>query len=271
MQDPETFQLPYLLRDMLHFEYGSTFELVILSKAESASQINIVGATREGTFKFTHTTTNSDLFTTERFNIPDIPIWVTVLDKNLNITPFTVFCSLRLGVNGDILHNLTSGYVHTVRNLSWPMVETLNPENIRGRVTTKTSADPAAGVEVSITVPIGETWRIIAINFTLVTGAVAGNRFVHIKLENSGTVAAEIITSNSQIISSTVRYNARENVADVTQSDNGVQLLDLPSNFLLTEGERIITATTNLNALDNFSAMTVMIEKYINLSEQIFS
>lgn len=48
-----------------------------------------------------------------------------------------------------------------------------------------TLADPAAGADFTTNVPLGQAWYVDAVTYRLVATAVAGNRLVSLRAENS--------------------------------------------------------------------------------------
>jgi len=250
---------------MLNFEYAARFELVVSSRSTVASTINIVGATREGLFKFSHLTVPGSTTLKERFNIPDLPIWVSVVDKIEDIKKGHVYTHVDLAINSDTIQALTAGYVYSKHSLTWPMSNIEPSDPTPGAVVATNATNPAAGAEWNITVPDGEMWRIMAIRFNLVTSATVANRRVHVSLEVGGAPAFELISSVDQAASLTRAYTCQAVGGAGTFSDDNDILIAMPDNMLIPGGDIIRTLTTNLQAGDDYGVATITYQRYITL------
>lgn len=267
MQDPKLYPLPFLVRDMLAFEYAASIELVITARSKSADEINVVGATREGLFKYTFlTNTSVDTAQVVRFAIPDLPIWISITDRDGAIVLGAVYIKADLAINGDTIHALTSGYVYNIKSLSWPAVNLETAEGHKGAITVIESADPAAGTELSITVPLGEEWKIKAMRFQFVTAATVGTRNVHVTVEINGAPIYTFFTGNGQIISQTLNYSLYPlPTTNDLLNDNDISM-PIPDDIIVPGGDIIKTETVNLAAGDNFGKMQVYVERFIKLT-----
>lgn len=255
--------LPFVHRDMLDFESGATFGLRIQSRSSISDRVTIRGATRAGTFVLQHTTDLNGGLQEETFNLPDLPIWVSVVDNATAYLRGELYVNVDLIVNGDPVHSLLAGYTYSGLSLSWPPINSTPPEPTQGALVTVTSANPAAGVELSHTVPAGQYWKVRAIRFTLVAAAAAASRFVHLQFKDaSGNIIYDCVSNTAQIISETKTYACFPNNAGGNPTDGGIIYLPIPSEIILTDDFTINTLTTALNAGDNFGTMVIHIERY---------
>lgn len=134
----------------------------------------------------------------------------------------------------------------------------LGPE---GRVLIATAGDdPAAGAEVSITVPGRAVWRVLAFRAVLVTDATVTNRQVSLLVDNSETVFWQVAAGAVQTASLTVRYSAAPGIAGDAQVAGGVVVLPLPPLTLLP-GWRIRTSTVALQAGDDWGAPVLYVQE----------
>lgn len=124
------------------------------------------------------------------------------------------------------------------------------------------SADPAAGAEVSITVPAGEDWRLMSGRVPLVTSATAANRRPHIVMDD-GTASVHMRSPVGavQAASLTVGYNFGPGIPQDAAVVDGEIRMTLPTGEIyLPAGHRIRTITTALQVGDNYGPMALLVE-----------
>lgn len=253
----------FLTRDQLSFQNGSAFQLYISSRSTSANIILIKGATKEGPFTFQHTTTSDGGEVTELFGIPDVPLWISVIDDLGNYSYGSLYIGVALAVNGDVLYQFLKGIVSSRQGLTWPYAS-IGPGSPKpARATTIVSADPAAGAELALTVTSGFYVEVLSVTFQLVTAAAAATRVVHLIFKKGAEVIYECIAGTSQIISLTRNYNAYAVSGSMILFDDNDIIIPIPAGLWLEPGNTIITETTALNASDNFGPMTLNLNKYI--------
>lgn len=121
-----------------------------------------------------------------------------------------------------------------------------------GSMSTTTGSDPAAGAELSVTVPAGERWELVSVQASLVTSAVAANRRVVLTVDNGTTVYARIPVGATQAASLTYVYGF---IAGLGYANGSVLDLNVTTGvppMILEAGYRIRTATVNIDAGDNW-------------------
>ena len=174
--------------------------------------------------------------------------------------------SLRRGTTpglGVVHAVLAQGYVTTFRYLSWPPGVHELPADGAGFLRMITGTDPAAGIEISETVPTNARWLLRSVLFTLVTSAAAANRRVYLSLTDGTTEFFTLPSQDLQVASETQDYSwgARlgyERTAPVAGGINlGIPLVPLG------EGYVIRTVTGALQAGDNYGAPRLLVEEWI--------
>lgn len=128
---------------------------------------------------------------------------------------------------------------------------------------TKTGTDPAAGAEISDTVPAGKIWILRGVSVSFVASAVAGNRRVNLICDDGATVVfqeranADIIVSETRTVRGIVFGSTRP--LDTTT----LLFLSIPSTGItLPAGSRIRTSTDGILGGDNYGAPTYIVEEY---------
>ena len=125
-----------------------------------------------------------------------------------------------------------------------------------------TGTNPAADVEISETVPTNARWRVLAIQFSLVTDANAANREVALTLDDGTTVFARVPSGFTHVASTTIVYSSfhhapRFTVAQDTTKNFPLPRVDLQGSF------RLATVTTARQATDNYGAPQLLVEEWI--------
>lgn len=262
----ELLGTPFLNRKMLAFEQGSAFALRISSQTVASGSLTIRGMTREGIFTYTHTLTSTGLIVTETFPLPDFPIMVSVVDESGAIAEGDCYATLSLLANGDKLHELAAGYVYQSKSISYPASIAQPHRPDCSHLQAIDSANPAAGAELSITVPDGVQWELLGIVFSLVTDATVANRRVHVNIGGVGNFQLNCFGNTDQAASLTRQYNCSPVGVIPDEIDDNDIIIPIPAGIFLDQGMKIITQTTNFQAGDNFGAMTVLVKSTITPS-----
>ena len=83
---------------------------------------------------------------------------------------------------------LLQGYITTNARLAWPGSPIMPSTAGAGRLRSITGTDPAAGVEISETVPTGVRWRLLSFAATFVTDGTVANRFPRLQIDDGANV-----------------------------------------------------------------------------------
>lgn len=244
---------------MLRFRGSTSFTLVVTSRATTTTTIKITGATREGAFTLKHSTLSDLSEQVSSYNIPDMPIWISVEDENDLFSQRNCYVSVGLALNGDVVYWLTGGYISRSNTLSWPnsnIVYTLPPDI--GTISLDWLQDPAAGAQISTNPVAGRISRIKGLYFTLVTDATVASRRVHIKFHTY----FECISSVDQTASTTRKYHCLPMGAVGTYADDDDIIIPIPHNMNLADDDSIQTTTTNMQAGDNFGPIYLWSEQF---------
>ena len=260
---PEDSMLPvFLTRKMLEFEYGAQVRLWIEAQAKSGVTLDIYGFTKEGPFRFRHTVPSDGTFNDAAFNLPDFPIFVGVTaDPNL-VEQGEIWVMIHIQMRGDLAGELCSGYVYSGKNLSWPAQLQNDYRLGGGQLVSLTGTNPAANTEILESVTNYEVWRLMGIQFTLVTDANAANRQVNLIIDDGTNTLLTIPAPAVQTASTTVIYNYGVALPFNNNATALVQTAPLPDKLLLKLLYRIRTSTTNRQVTDNYGAPQLYYEKW---------
>ncbi len=157
---------------------------------------------------------------------------------------------------------LAQDYVHSGHQLTWPGGRVFSSTEGPGVLRRVTGADPAAGAELSVTVPTGARWRVLSLEATLVTGAAVANRRVQWVLDDGATEYFRIVVGSDQTASQTVRYTLT-----MYHSGHTVRILVMVEPLLIVglipAGHRLRTVTNLIAAADDWGAPELLVEEWI--------
>jgi len=164
---------------------------------------------------------------------------------------------------GQTVHaTLLQGTVTAAQRLAWPGSPIDTTLESPGALRSIGGTDPAAGAEISETVPAGARWRLQSLRAAFVTDATAANREVAIVFDDGTNTYAEAHSGVNQAASLTRQYTAAVGgVRGAAATGTGI-LLAIPS-VILPAGHRIRTSTTNLQAGDNWGAPRLLVEEWL--------
>jgi len=168
-----------------------------------------------------------------------------------------------LEASGIVLGTLCAGYVTSAQPIAFPGGRVRSMVEGRGNIRLITGTNPAAGAEISETVPTGARWRVLSARLTLTTDATVVNRMAMLRITDGATVIAETQAPQVQVASLTYTYNFLRLGADRVL----VQIGQIPirmHDFILPAGYTIQTTTANLQAADDWAAPVLHVEEWLD-------
>lgn len=159
---------------------------------------------------------------------------------------------------------LVSDYVTANCRAGWPGGVLRSSLEGPGWVRAIASTDPAAGVEISETVPTGARWRPLSLDAPLVTDATVANRDAVLTIDDGANILAESATAANQAASLTRRYSFMVNTSRGAAATAALIQGNMPE-LLMAAGFRIRTVTTNLQAGDNWGAPFLLVEEWLDI------
>lgn len=247
---------------MLRFGNSSAFELIVKSQSIITSPLTVRFFSREGVSEYIHIPTSDGNITTTTHKITDVPIMISVVDDGDNYRQGACFVSLALAINGEIVYQLTSGFVYTLKALSWPPTSGQDALPGKGLFRTVTATDPGAGADVTLTVPNGHIFHPISGRIHILTSATVANRRIHIVFARSGGPSTYCfsdvdITAN---VDGNIPFAHYGDLPD--RLDNFIYPINMPPNLFLTEDSTIGTEAVNLQGTDVLESMSVLVEDF---------
>jgi len=249
---------------MLDFEYATKIEIQVETKTTATGSLLLHGMTQKGQFTYRPNPSSSGLLVTDKFAVTDIPIYISLDDTVGTYNPGEIYAVVSLLINGTKVYQYCAGYVSFRTSITWPMSETVPPLIHKGFYTTLTSADPAAGSEITFTVADAHFIKVKAVRFTLVAAAAAASRRVHLVFTFNTTPVYDIIANTDQIISETKIYSGVAGGGGSAATNDNDIYIPLPTEIVMGATDTIETSTFNLQAGDNYSSMLILAEMLRN-------
>lgn len=171
--------------------------------------------------------------------------------------------SLQRGDTGalQVLSALARDYITANQRLGIVNNEFTGMADGAGALISVTGATPAAGAEISETMPTNTRRELIALRFSLVTSVAVANRFPQLILDDGANELTRIVVSAAEPASQTNFHSYGQGYPVVTQQTGF--LLPLPVNIRLGSGYRIRTNTISLQAADQYSAPQYLVREWI--------
>ncbi len=179
-------------------------------------------------------------------------VWVkAVLHRGSGTTP----------INRMVLFQdyCTASYIAT-----WPGGNQNYPTKDPGKIRSITGTLPAAGAEISETVPTRTRWRPMTFRYRLVTLAAVANREANLLIDDGANILALTTPAFTQVANTTFDYDALRGVQRQAALQRNEVDFAMP-DVILEAGYRIRTFTANLQAADAYTAPQYLVEEWVDL------
>ena len=167
------------------------------------------------------------------------------------------------GTSAIALECIAAGYVTAKQPLRFPALSMSRSLDGHGALRSITGAVPAAGAEVSETVPAGARWELLALNMTFVTSVAAANRITALAFDDGANVYWRTESGTAQAASLTLFRSYSQGLVAHFVGGASNQHGPLPAGNRLGAGHRIRTVTGNFQAADQYSAIQYVVREWI--------
>jgi hypothetical protein len=176
------------------------------------------------------------------------------------------FCQVGI-VRGGVLANepaalLISDYLADTLLLAWPGGLLRSSVEGPGFLRSITGSDPAAGAEISETVPTNARWRLIGLTAQLFNDATVANRFAALVFDDGASIYARA-TFDQATTTLQAPVHSWSMGGNPSGGQTNMRTMPLAQPNALLAGQRIRTATASLQAGDNWSAPVYLVEEWI--------
>ena len=157
---------------------------------------------------------------------------------------------------------LFAGYPGPRFRIGFPQDVPRQPSEGRGWITTLTIANPAAGAEWSVTVPTGEQWIVRAVRARFVSSAAVATRFPNL-VEDDGAGNLTVQSAPATGIAAAQTWDISWFHGAVNIQNNNVQCNPWTLDTRMPPGFLIRSITGNIQAADQWSAIALLVERFI--------
>lgn len=164
------------------------------------------------------------------------------------------------------LMKLAADYVTVEQPVYWAGSRGQDVHSLEGRGVIRSIAgtDPAAGAEISETVPTNARWRLLLFTARFVSDSTAVNRNPSLTLDDGTTVLLSADPPEAQTATQNFRYYAGPGTQRLAFFyDN--KSWNLPTDVILPSAYRIRTITGGLQAGDNYGAPQLEVEEWLEV------
>ena len=241
---------------------GRALDIFVESFSNSARTVQVRGFTESEPIIIDHTTSANRSLATSATAITEVPLHITIRTLETGVSRGECYVKVSLRAEGVVVALLGAGYVTDAGTVMWPGGKVESSVEGPGLVRNIEGTDPAAGAEISETVPTGARWRLITLHAVLTADATAVTR--NPKLVLNDGLSDYLITpvgataTASQTVKVTWSASGLEDISSVL-----AQVEPLPSGLLIPAGHGISTLTVNLQAGDNYAAPQFLVEEWI--------
>ena len=160
---------------------------------------------------------------------------------------------------------LVTGYATGILPLAWPGHVSYGALDGPGRLRSITGTDPAAGVEISETVPNGALWQLLSLQATLVADATVASRIPSLLFDDATSEYGAYFSGSSVAASQTslATWGSGQGFRDA--EGNNALLAGFGTPLFLLEGHRIRTETSSLQAGDNWGAPQYLVREWLDV------
>lgn len=181
----------------------------------------------------------------------------------------SVYASVRIARGSQaspfFLNQLVADYVTQTYSPGWPTSNIVPTVGQVGNIRNVLGTNPAAGAEISETVPTNARWRLHLLRFQGTFDGTAVTRRVRLAISQDGdTFYAHSSPATSGAGEVTIFHWCRGLGFEQATSFSGIQVHGLPDMWL-PAGSIIFTSTVGLQAGDDFSAPQIQVEEWLSI------
>jgi len=166
--------------------------------------------------------------------------------------------------NQQIVALLCSGYIVGATGIGWPGGRIVTPVEGPGNLRSVTVANPAAGADWSLTVPASARWRVQSWSAIFTASATVASRQVRSQISDGVQIIFSGQAQAAIVASQVAQVSAGQGQVTSTLIATEINPV-LPGLLTLPGGFRVQTLTTNIQVGDQWSAIRVNVEEWIEL------
>jgi hypothetical protein len=161
---------------------------------------------------------------------------------------------------------LLQGYVTATQRRAWPGSLIEASIDGSGAIRIITGSDPAAGAEISETVPTGARWQLLALTASLVADANAANRIASLLFDDGASVYARMSAQFAQAANNSAVYTWGAGLQFQGNVNADPKVSGLPIDHRLLAGHRLRTIVNSIQVGDNWGAPVYCVQEWIDVN-----
>ena len=170
------------------------------------------------------------------------------------------------GVAAIVLGTLLQGYVTTQQAIGWPGSPIVSSTDGEPAIRTILGTAPAAGVEISETVPTGARWRLISLTARLQTAIGGANRIPYLFF-STGVGTFGVYPQVGSTPANNVAYQTwGAGVPAVVAPGFDDTSTGIPETHVLPAGSSVRTVTNNIQAGDQYTAPAYSVQEWLEVN-----
>ena len=239
------------------------FDLLVESYSNTALTVQVRGYTENELVIHDHSTSSDRSLTSSVISITGSPLYLTARSATTGIKRGQCYVRVSLRIEGVIVATLFAGYVDDTSAVAFPNGTIEDSKSGVGYIRSITGTDPAAGVQISETVPTGALWHPISVKFTIVCDATVVSRGIILAFTD-GTNELMRSFTNTTVPAGTTLTATFSDIGTVATGLSNANMGVFSDATLLPAGFQITTVINNLQAGDNLGAPQLLVEEWIN-------
>jgi len=161
------------------------------------------------------------------------------------------------------LQLIAAGYVTTKQPLAFANGLVGSSLDGGGALRVIAGTQPAAGAEISETVPTGARWQLLSFKFTFTTSATVANRTSSLTIDDGANIFNLAGGNAVQAASATTVQSWASGQPNVANQPTNALGYPLATPLYLPAGARIRTQTLSIQAGDQYSAIQYLVREWI--------
>lgn len=241
---------------------SQSLDLFVESFSNAARTVQVRGFSEAEQILGNHTTNSDRSLATSVIQISEIPLNLTLRTVETDVQRGECYVKVSLRAEGVVIALLCAGYISEAGTPAYPNGKIESSIEGPGLLRSITGTNPAAGVEISETVPTGALWRFISLKASYNPDATVATRQPRLNFDDGANIYMQSgvggqPTASSNQVFTWANFGAEDNSAGTANTQC------IPSDIYLPAGHRVITVTTSIQAGDEWSAPQFAVEEWI--------
>ena len=148
---------------------------------------------------------------------------------------------------------------------AWPDSAPIPSVSGEGVIRSITGTTPAAGADISETVPTSARWQLLAFTAQLVTSSAVANRNGQFLVDDGANLFYRLANNANQTATQTFRYQWDSGGSGPQSDINNNRVMSLPDPLLLSAGYRLRTSTVGIDVADQWSLVQYLVREWLDL------